>query len=743
MGTGHNQKIDFDSKGFIAVSDSVHLLSRLRFNTIFVDEAHHPLPSNMPKCEQLFQFSATHQVEPQFRYTMGRAIEDGILCDYDITVPAVSQHHVYLCLGNLLLKQAGRFRRVLAYCNTVVEAKRFRTALQELGLAAWHINSKTPMKTRQADMEMFAGELHKPVHVLVTVEILGEGINIPNADTCMFVEPRQSYRSIVQAIGRVLRHHPVKTLAHIIMPAVVLQNRKPVQDAPGGLQEKSETAVSNKSDEHHTDVIDVKGTGSQTTAPAQPAEGEEQSRNMAQTAQVQSKLEELHSKNSSKNPSIPADANSRSLHLETDEGQGKPSHNSRVLLPSKQFGYNGSAETLGDASSGVNDLDEALPPVSPSNGHPDAGALSNTSDTSANFSKWPAKRSHLINPRKSEIQPLFVQNIRYKPRARMRFKSTKRLLFSNQEHDNQLERFLAALVQADERLIAGPARHRIQFLDCSLRLDGELGLAAVMEESYSRLEEILSQVDLWESSLGKVEAFAEEHGRIPRRHSNDLFESKLGTWLSNQGSRMKRQFLSSQKVQRLLNSSSSLISDRVEMWMAGGQKGLFQLKCQKLKEFIEMHHRLPQVRRGQTESPEGKLASWLAVLRYHGACAKPLRRKMLKELHPLMEKLVKKWMKNPPEIDKAKWEDRLRQLESFVKFHRRIPKLKEGGLHSWFHRQRRFHADGLLPLELELQLLCSHPVIVEAVKKNKNDNSITAVHPWARGGTDLIDGMLG
>ena len=39
VGTGHNKKIDFDAKGFIAVTDSVHLLKKLKFDAIFVDEA--------------------------------------------------------------------------------------------------------------------------------------------------------------------------------------------------------------------------------------------------------------------------------------------------------------------------------------------------------------------------------------------------------------------------------------------------------------------------------------------------------------------------------------------------------------------------------------------------------------------------------------------------------------------------------------------------------------------------------
>ena len=116
---------------------------------------------------------------------------------------------------------------MLAYCNSVAEAKRFRMVLRKLGLAAWHINGKTPsIEASKLVIEEFAGPLQKPVHVLVTVEVLGEGINIPNADTCMFVEPRNSYRSIIQAIGRVLRHHPAKTLAHIVLPAVAIPSSR-------------------------------------------------------------------------------------------------------------------------------------------------------------------------------------------------------------------------------------------------------------------------------------------------------------------------------------------------------------------------------------------------------------------------------------------------------------------------------------------------------------------------------------
>ena len=65
----------------MAVTDSVHLLKKLKFDSIFVDEAHHlfaadqgrhPLPPKMPRLTQLYRFSATHKDEPDFSYTTGR-----------------------------------------------------------------------------------------------------------------------------------------------------------------------------------------------------------------------------------------------------------------------------------------------------------------------------------------------------------------------------------------------------------------------------------------------------------------------------------------------------------------------------------------------------------------------------------------------------------------------------------------------------------------------------------------------
>ncbi|CAE8638598.1 unnamed protein product, partial [Polarella glacialis] len=193
----------------------------------------------------MYRFSATHQEQPDFQYSMGQAFEDEALCDYDVIIPIVTEDETHACLANML-KQAGHFRRVLAYCNSIAEALRFQEAVQALGLAAWHINGKSTVDQRTQVIKEFSGPLQQAAHVLVTVQVLGEGVNIPNADTCLFVEPRSSYVSIAQAIGRVLRNHPSKPTAHIIFPAVTASfNHQPVGLEP---QMPRQSAVSRESE---------------------------------------------------------------------------------------------------------------------------------------------------------------------------------------------------------------------------------------------------------------------------------------------------------------------------------------------------------------------------------------------------------------------------------------------------------------------------------------------------------------
>ena len=804
VGTGYNKQIDINAKGFIAVTDSVYLLKNLEFDAIFVDEAHHPLPTGMPKCEDLYQLSTTHKDEPDFRYSMGQAIEDGILSDYDITVPAISKHHAYVCLADLLLKQAARFRRVLAYCNTVAEAKRFQMVLEELGLAAWHINAKTKPTIRQAVMAEFAGELQKPVHVLVTVEVLGEGINIPNADTCMFVEPRQSYQSIVQAIGRVSRWNPAKTVAHIVLPAVVRPNVKSAE----GSSELGRAGHDAASDQDNVFLSNVpahrsgmKSLGDDASSLSTAHENGAQMANKFKSTtdlfdSLSRQLAEQEASPGSRpsqardgNRKVPEksflklvrDPRQRAVPSRREEKQGElPGNwNSVTSVDSLQLNSMGKPATVRCAASGAGSSNtisrrgvsanqnagtvlgpetEAARPGGSRSGYLEADPLDGIrrngrtktsrpevrreqpnlastqrgspdeearhSDGVANRSPSPkgnAKQDFQTLPSlATEAQPHQMRRVALgrKQQTRLTFGRSDGVEACDNKYEDQLGRFLGALVQADHRLIGAHAGHRIQIVDCSLGLEGELGVGEFIGYVHSRLDAVLSRKDPWETRFRELEAFVEENWRLPRCWGavSDRAEIVLSNWLRTQGSRVTLQQMPAHQLQRLLNATSHLIRRRAEGWMAGGLVGRFQQKCQELKEFIEMNGKLPTETRTKGDSSGPRLTKWLRKVRTNGVLHE--RRKTLEEVHPFVKELLQKWDDSPLKIDLAPWEEELEKVLHTVKKHGRLPKAKtERPEYGWLWTQlRRLDA---LPPELAKRLRGSHPLIAEAARRSE------------------------
>ena len=54
------------------------------------------------------------QEPTDFEYGMADAIEDGVLRDYDLTIPVVNGSDVFAELAELLAQGAGHYRRTLA-----------------------------------------------------------------------------------------------------------------------------------------------------------------------------------------------------------------------------------------------------------------------------------------------------------------------------------------------------------------------------------------------------------------------------------------------------------------------------------------------------------------------------------------------------------------------------------------------------------------------------------------------------
>ena len=744
VGTRHNEKIDLNANGFLAVTPSVHLLHKLKFDAIFVDEAHHPLAKKLPQAKELFQFSATLEGEEgvDFQYAMGKAIEDGVLCDYDITVPAVTLHHAYVCLADLLLKQAGRFRRVLAYCNTVEEAKRFQMVLKELGLAAWHINAKTGWKQRKRVMDEFTGVLKKPVHVLVTVEVLGEGINIPNADTCMFVEPRNSYRSIIQAIGRILRQHPAKPLGHIILPAVALPQRGPdhVPVPSSSAESKQQTknckeqSLSQKAHVSRS-TVELQGcpAGLGHSADMSLLENLETGKDVhVRTPQSTGVRDESSDANEETGRGAETMGNgpvrgTELLHAPQEDQTSSYQRQGSVSSKQGRTNHNQFTTTAGSrAGAAVQSqmLPESRAIGSSSRPNPLATSGGQTVGRSHEGGRVKSRNAEMNSgPNKTLEDKELETNV--PDRSRMGFRYGRRVRHQSlegvgslgREYQSQLDRFLAKLMQADERLIGSSAGHRIQVVDCRIGVAGEVGMDAVTNAIYGRLTAFLRQMDPWEVRFERLEEFVREHQRFPNKGSKDGFEASLGSWWSNQGRFVKLGRLPAHSLQRLESTSVALIQQRVGKWLAGGREAIFKQRCQDLRKHMHTHKQLPS--RSSPDPETRKLGVWLWSLRRSSPRSRAKDINLLKAVHPLVEQLFQ-WDMHPLKIKEVSWSRKLEELSTFVSQNRRLPTVhrasrSERRLYDWLWRQRSRIWTGNLPEKFVAALQDGHPLLSEAV----------------------------
>ena len=735
VGTHHNEQIDFDANGFLAVSRSAHFLQKLRFDAVFVDEAHHPLPLKLPKGKQLFQFSATLEEEKgiDFRYTMGKAIEDGVLCDYDITVPAVTAHHAYVCLADLLLKQAGRFRRVLAYCNTVAEAKRFEMVLKELGLGVWHINAMTGWKERKRVMDEFTGSLKKPVHVLVTVEVLGEGVNIPNADTCMFVEPRNSYRSIIQAIGRILRHHPAKPLGHIILPAVAVPKRGPdhVPVPPNSAESKQQTKNCNEQSlsqktpvsrslaelpacpgglGHKDNILFLENletgeavrTRQNTGVRDDSSDANEEPEQSAETmGNGAVRVRELLDAAQEHQPP----SNQQRGSVSSKQGQTKHKQSPADTAQAKRAGAAVQSQMLQES--------RAVGSISQAKSLTTLGRQTVGTSEEGRVNAYQAK-TNSGKELETRVTDKNKMGFRYR---KVRLQSLEGVGSSAQEYQSQLVRFLAKLVQADERLIGSSAGHRIQVVDCRIGVGGQVGMDAATDAIYRNLTAFLMQRDPWEVRFESLEELVRTHQRLPRKMSKDGFEASLGTWWSTQHRRIRAGQFPGHRLQRLRSSSVALIRKRVEKWLAGDTDAIFEQKCQDLRRHMQKHNQVPS--RSSPDPKTRKLADWLRDLRRAAPLSRVQEIKTLKAVHPLVKQLFQ-WDTNPLKLKKVPWYKRLEELSTFVHQHGRLPRTHtpsafERRQFYWLWLQRSRIWAGNLPENFVAALQDAHPLLLEAV----------------------------
>ena len=246
VGTGY--EADLTADVFVCVRNSAWRLQNLTIDLLLLDEAHHyepaapfadesePSEAQLATNEvagvhatQVLRLNARNRIffsatlvrnRPDFDFGLRPAVEAGVIQDYAVMVPVVSEGDPRPSLVELL-QNLPFARKVLAFCNTVDEAKHFTRLLSDAGIAADHYNSHTSHARRQDVLNSFtASEARGGVRVLVTVDVLSEGVDLPVADTCLFVAPRRGVR-LRQCVGRVLRKHSSKIDALVLAPPIV------------------------------------------------------------------------------------------------------------------------------------------------------------------------------------------------------------------------------------------------------------------------------------------------------------------------------------------------------------------------------------------------------------------------------------------------------------------------------------------------------------------------------------------
>jgi superfamily II DNA or RNA helicase len=198
-------------------------------------------------------------------YSFKRAIDDGILANYEIVVSFVTSEDIKNLIrkdGNVevekdnqtfatlaaqaaLLKAMNEFKisSIITFHSRVERAKKFAQTLartrEVLGVTqnlfkecnANYVAGDMPVSTRYLRLEKLKhGTVDSPV-VISNARCLCEGIDIPELHGVAFIDPKQSQVDIVQAIGRAIRKKKdSQQKGYIIIPAFIDDIKNPAKE---------------------------------------------------------------------------------------------------------------------------------------------------------------------------------------------------------------------------------------------------------------------------------------------------------------------------------------------------------------------------------------------------------------------------------------------------------------------------------------------------------------------------------
>jgi predicted helicase len=263
-----------------------------RWDFALIDEAHRSAGAvdrewstilhdrNIPCAERLFMTATPRIISREgtvsmddakvfgricFEFTAEHARQAGVQATPRVLVPVLTDKDVYaltagapedaahlsihdslamdpgkLAVQIAVLKAAREFNltRLISFHSRIPDARAWSRTLQ-------HANALLPEDERlPAVTGLHISGQHKPTQrttvynrlksndtglvVVSNAKVMGEGVNVPNVDGVVFVDPKNSFEAVVQAVGRALRTNGDRhKIATIIVPILLAEGQTP------------------------------------------------------------------------------------------------------------------------------------------------------------------------------------------------------------------------------------------------------------------------------------------------------------------------------------------------------------------------------------------------------------------------------------------------------------------------------------------------------------------------------------
>lgn len=205
------------------------------------------------------------------RLKFGTAVDEGLLSDYKVIALTVSEDVVSQIYQQAMANDEGfeipdaakiigcwkglagegdggaghALKNAVAFCTTIAESKRIQEYFKQvvdayiahekelenetplLHCNIEHVDGTMDSAERKAKLKWLAeteemtSDGEEVCHILSNARCLAEGVDVPNLDAVMFLQPKKSEIDITQAVGRVMRKFEGKDYGYIILPIVI------------------------------------------------------------------------------------------------------------------------------------------------------------------------------------------------------------------------------------------------------------------------------------------------------------------------------------------------------------------------------------------------------------------------------------------------------------------------------------------------------------------------------------------